>query len=129
MKLLNHKNIVRLYENERKKARKHFREIVSALGYCHAMHVIHRDLKAENLLLDANMNVKVADFGFSNQFAPGQRLNTWCGSPPYAAPELFQGKEYSGPEVDVWSMGVVLYVLYVARCHLMDPIWQSCVLA
>ncbi|EGF77087.1 hypothetical protein BATDEDRAFT_14212, partial [Batrachochytrium dendrobatidis JAM81] len=140
MKLLNHKNIVRLYEvidtpdelylimeyvsggeifdylvahgrMKEKEARKHFREIVSALGYCHAMHVIHRDLKAENLLLDANMNVKVADFGFSNQFAPGQRLNTWCGSPPYAAPELFQGKEYSGPEVDVWSMGVVLYVL------------------
>eukprot|EP00842_Homolaphlyctis_polyrhiza_P001324 jgi/Hompol1/2192/HPOL_002070-RA len=57
------------------------------------------------------MTVKVADFGFSNQFSPGQRLNTWCGSPPYAAPELFQGKEYTGPEVDVWSMGVVLYVL------------------
>ncbi|KAH9268891.1 hypothetical protein BASA84_000011 [Batrachochytrium salamandrivorans] len=119
MKLLNHKNIVRLYEvidtpdelylimeyvsggeifdylvahgrMKEKDARKHFREIVSALWYCHSMHVIHRDLKAENLLLDANMNVKVADFGFSNQFAPGQRLNTWCGSPPYAAPELFK---------------------------------------
>ncbi|RKP16373.1 Pkinase-domain-containing protein, partial [Rozella allomycis CSF55] len=94
-----------------KDARKHFRQIVSAVEYCHNLHVIHRDLKAENLLLDENMNTKIADFGFSNQFAPGQRLNTWCGSPPYAAPELFQGKEYTGPEVDIWSLGVVLYVL------------------
>jgi MAP/microtubule affinity-regulating kinase len=54
---------------------------------------------------------KVADFGFANNFTPGTQLNTWCGSPPYAAPELFQGKEYAGPEVDVWSLGVVLYVL------------------
>jgi len=140
MKLLNHPHIVRLYEvidtpkelylimeyaaggeifdylvahgrMKEKEARRHFRQIVSAIDYCHSLHVIHRDLKAENLLLDANMNVKIADFGFSNQFSPGQRLNTWCGSPPYAAPELFQGKEYSGPEVDIWSLGVVLYVL------------------
>ncbi|KAI9006042.1 kinase-like domain-containing protein [Gaertneriomyces semiglobifer] len=140
MKLLNHPHIVRLYEvidtpkelylimeyasggevfdylvahgkMKEKEARRHFRNIVSAVDYCHSLHVIHRDLKAENLLLDANMNVKIADFGFSNQFSPGQRLNTWCGSPPYAAPELFQGKEYSGPEVDIWSLGVVLYVL------------------
>ena len=53
----------------------------------------------------------MADFGFANNFTPGQQLNTWCGSPPYAAPELFQGKEYAGPEVDIWSLGVVLYVL------------------
>jgi len=140
MKLLNHPNIVKLYEvidtptelylfmeyassgeifdylvahgrMKEKEARRIYRQIVSAIDYCHNLHVIHRDLKAENLLLDRNMNVKIADFGFSNQFSPGQRLNTWCGSPPYAAPELFQGKEYSGPEVDIWSLGVVLYVL------------------
>ncbi|KAI9342034.1 kinase-like domain-containing protein [Obelidium mucronatum] len=140
MKLLNHPHIVRLYEvidtpNElylimeyaaggeifdylvahgrmkEKEARRHFRQIISAIEYCHEMHIIHRDLKAENLLLDANMNIKIADFGFSNQFNPGECLNTWCGSPPYAAPELFQGKEYLGPEVDIWSLGVVLYVL------------------
>ncbi|KAG4083568.1 Pkinase-domain-containing protein [Neocallimastix lanati (nom. inval.)] len=140
MKLLNHPNIVKLYEvidtptelylfmeyassgeifdylvahgrMKEKEARRIYRQIVSAIDYCHNLHVIHRDLKAENLLLDSNMNVKIADFGFSNQFSPGQRLNTWCGSPPYAAPELFQGKEYSGPEVDIWSLGVVLYVL------------------
>lgn len=92
-------------------ARKYFRQIISAVDYCHKVRIIHRDLKAENMLLDSSMNVKVADFGFSNQFSPQQRLNTWCGSPPYAAPELFQGKEYIGPEVDIWSLGVVLYVL------------------
>ncbi|KAJ1497720.1 Map microtubule affinity-regulating kinase [Coelomomyces lativittatus] len=140
MKLLNHPHIVKLFEvidtpNElflileyvpggeifdflvargrmkEKDARKYFRQIVSAVDYCHQLKIVHRDLKAENLLLDKDLNVKIADFGFSNQFSPGQRLNTWCGSPPYAAPELFQGKEYSGPEVDIWSLGVVLYVL------------------
>ncbi|KAJ3160603.1 Serine/threonine-protein kinase par-1 [Geranomyces michiganensis] len=138
MKLLSHPHIVRLYEvidtpkelylimeyasggeifdylvahgrMKEKEARRHFRQIVGAIDYCHGLHVIHRDLKAENLLLDGNMNVKIADFGFSNQFSPGQRLNTWCGSPPYAAPELFQGKEYSGPEVDIWSLGIARF--------------------
>ncbi|TPX34872.1 hypothetical protein SmJEL517_g02653 [Synchytrium microbalum] len=126
MKLLNHPHIVKLYEvidtprelflvmeyvAGEKEARKHFRQIVSAVEYCHNLRVIHRDLKAENLLLDENLNVKIADFGFSNQFDPNEHLNTWCGSPPYAAPELFQGREYVGPEVDCWSLGVVLFVL------------------
>uniref|UniRef100_A0A2K5QEK7 non-specific serine/threonine protein kinase n=1 Tax=Cebus imitator TaxID=2715852 RepID=A0A2K5QEK7_CEBIM len=68
-------------------------------------------LPPENLLLDANLNIKIADFCFSNLFTPGQLLKTWCGSPPCAAPELFEGKEYDGPKVDIWSLRVVLYVL------------------
>ncbi|XP_033220169.1 MAP/microtubule affinity-regulating kinase 4-like isoform X3 [Belonocnema kinseyi] len=93
------------------RARSTFAQILSAVEYCHSTGVAHRDLKAENLLLDAQMNVKIADFGFSNRFTPGERLSTWCGSPPYAAPEVFRGKHYAGPEIDVWSLGVVLYVL------------------
>ena len=72
----------------------YFFQIVSAVQYCHQKKIIHRDLKAENLLLDSEMNIKIADFGFSNEFIPGNKLDTFCGSPPYAAPELFQGKKF-----------------------------------
>nr|NP_569972.1 Salt-inducible kinase 2 [Drosophila melanogaster]AAF45711.1 Salt-inducible kinase 2 [Drosophila melanogaster]AJP62078.1 FI24002p1 [Drosophila melanogaster] len=92
-------------------ARFKFWQIISAVEYCHKKGIVHRDLKAENLLLDLNMNIKIADFGFSNHFKPGELLATWCGSPPYAAPEVFEGKQYTGPEIDIWSLGVVLYVL------------------
>uniref|UniRef100_A0A673L7E0 non-specific serine/threonine protein kinase n=1 Tax=Sinocyclocheilus rhinocerous TaxID=307959 RepID=A0A673L7E0_9TELE len=94
-----------------KEGRAKFRQIVSAVHYCHQKNIVHRDLKAENLLLDADSNIKIADFGFSNEFKLGSKLDTFCGSPPYAAPELFQGKKYDGPEVDIWSLGVILYTL------------------
>ncbi|XP_056012527.1 serine/threonine-protein kinase SIK2-like isoform X2 [Ostrea edulis] len=61
--------------------------------------------------MDANMNIKIADFGFGNFFKTNEHLGTFCGSPPYAAPEVFEGKKYLGPQIDVWSLGVVLYVL------------------
>ncbi|XP_060036069.1 serine/threonine-protein kinase SIK2 [Erinaceus europaeus] len=98
----------RLSESE---ARRKFWQILSAVDYCHGRKVVHRDLKAENLLLDNNMNIKIADFGFGNFFENGELLATWCGSPPYAAPEVFEGQQYEGPQLDIWSMGVVLYVL------------------
>ncbi|KAM5316096.1 serine/threonine-protein kinase SIK2 [Glossophaga mutica] len=98
----------RLNESE---ARRKFWQILSAVDYCHGRKIVHRDLKAENLLLDNNMNIKIADFGFGNFFKSGELLATWCGSPPYAAPEVFEGQQYEGPQLDIWSMGVVLYVL------------------
>ena len=73
-------------------ARHIFVQIVSAVKYCHSHGVVHRDLKAENLLLDSESNIKLADFGFSNYYKEGCFLSTWCGSPPYAAPELFEGR-------------------------------------
>lgn len=106
-------------------ARRKFWQILSAVEYCHDRHVVHRDLKAENLLLDANMNIKIADFGFGNFFKEGEQLATWCGSPPYAAPEVFEGKKYTGPQVDIWSLGVVLYVLVCGALPFDGPTLQE----
>ncbi|KAL8983107.1 MAG: hypothetical protein Q9205_002555 [Flavoplaca limonia] len=97
------------------KARRFFQQIVCAVEYCHRHKIVHRDLKPENLLLDADLNVKIADFGLSNIMTDGNFLKTSCGSPNYAAPEVISGKLYAGPEVDVWSCGVILYVLLVGR--------------
>nr|XP_034187178.1 serine/threonine-protein kinase SIK3-like isoform X6 [Osmia lignaria] len=105
-------------------ARRIFRQIVLAVRYLHHQRVVHRDLKAENLLLDADNNIKLADFGFSNEYTPGVPLSTWCGSPPYAAPEIFEGKHYDGPRADVWSLGVVLYVLVCGALPFDGPTMQ-----
>uniref|UniRef100_A0A3B4A5L0 non-specific serine/threonine protein kinase n=1 Tax=Periophthalmus magnuspinnatus TaxID=409849 RepID=A0A3B4A5L0_9GOBI len=138
MKTLNHPNIVQLFEvietektlylvmeyasggevfdylvahgrMKEKEARAKFRQVSQSLYSRHSR--VGLLLQAENLLLDADANIKIADFGFSNEFSVGSKLDTFCGSPPYAAPELFQGKKYDGPEVDIWSLGVILYTL------------------
>ncbi|KAJ3181487.1 hypothetical protein HDU87_001096 [Geranomyces variabilis] len=140
MRLLHHPNITRLYDvietdtqivltmehvqggelfdyivaQKRLKdrmARRLFRQIISALDYCHQSSIIHRDLKPENLLLDKNKDIKIIDFGFVKLFDRHECLQTFCGSPFYASPEMILGKHYQGPEVDVWSMGVILFAL------------------
>ncbi|XP_072305912.1 NUAK family SNF1-like kinase 1 [Eucyclogobius newberryi] len=98
----------RLPETE---ARTIFRQITSAVHFLHKNGVVHRDLKLENILLDQDLNVKLADFGLSNHFQKGTLLQTFCGSPLYAAPEIVQGLPYKGPEVDCWALGVLLYAL------------------
>lgn len=96
--------------NERE-SRYFFRQIVSALDYCHQNAIIHRDMKPENVLLDSNMQIRIIDFGFANFFHPQSTLSTFCGSPYYASPEMVRGMEYIGPEVDIWSLGVTLFTM------------------
>ncbi|XP_066249817.1 SNF-related serine/threonine-protein kinase-like isoform X1 [Euwallacea similis] len=142
MKLVQHPNVVRLYEvidtatklylilewgdggdlyeyiirHEQglpeDKAKDYFRQIVRAIAYCHQLHVVHRDLKPENVVFFKKLGaVKLTDFGFSNKFCPGQKLETSCGSLAYSAPEILLGDSYDAPAVDVWSLGVILYML------------------
>ncbi|CAI7650123.1 unnamed protein product [Penicillium glandicola] len=88
-----------------------FRQIIAALGYCHRFNICHRDLKPENILLDSNHNVKLADFGMAALQPAGHWLNTSCGSPHYAAPEIIYGRKYRGDKADMWSCGIILYAL------------------
>lgn len=156
MSMLNHPNIIQIYEvfeNKDKiilvmeyasggelydyvskfgslpegEARRIFRQITSAILYCHKHKVAHRDLKLENILLDIDNNAKIADFGLSNYFNEKNLLHTFCGSvllknnalkidynlrsPLYASPEIINGTPYKGPEVDCWSLGILLYTL------------------
>ncbi|CAF4891062.1 unnamed protein product, partial [Rotaria socialis] len=146
MKLVQHPNVVRLYEvidtpnklylilefadggdmydyitrhanglNE-SLSRKYFRQICRALKYCHKMYVCHRDLKPENIVFFEKQGVvKLTDFGFSNLFSPGKKLLTSCGSLAYSAPEILLGDPYDAPAVDIWSLGVILFMLVTGR--------------
>ncbi|GIJ90207.1 hypothetical protein Asppvi_009160 [Aspergillus pseudoviridinutans] len=88
-----------------------FRQIIAGLGYCHRFNICHRDLKPENILLDSWRNVKLADFGMAALQPAGHWLNTSCGSPHYAAPEIIYGRKYRGDKADIWSCGIILYAL------------------
>lgn len=93
-------------------ARIKFLDVLSAVDYTHSCGIVHRDLKAENILLDSEMNIKLVDFSFGTHFnSTNHLLTTWCGSPPYAAPEIFLGEPYIGVKADIWSLGVILYVM------------------
>lgn len=144
MKLLTHPNVLRLYDVwetskalylvleyveggelfdllvergplHEQEAVKYFRQIILGTAYCHALGICHRDLKPENLLLDASLNVKLADFGMAALESNGKLLETSCGLPHYAAPEIVSGLKYHGAASDVWSCGVILFALLTGR--------------
>ncbi|KAI0272770.1 kinase-like domain-containing protein [Gloeopeniophorella convolvens] len=95
----------------------YFQQIISAVGYCHRFNIAHRDLKPENLLLDQDKNIKVADFGMAawQMNNTSGLLQTACGSPHYAAPEVIEGRAYNGSTSDIWSCGVILFALLAGR--------------
>ncbi|KAF9117154.1 hypothetical protein BGX27_000003 [Mortierella sp. AM989] len=92
-------------------AKRWFRQICLAVQYCHLRKIVHRDLKLENILLDSQNNIKLIDFGFTRECESKKLLESYCGSAAYTSPEIIVGKKYSGPEADIWSLGVILYTL------------------
>jgi len=95
----------------------YFRQIMSGLQYCHSFSIIHRDLKPENILLSGENleTIKIADWGMATLQMPSSMLQTSCGSPHYASPEIVCGKSYEGPPSDIWSCGVILFALLSGR--------------
>lgn len=96
-------------------ARKFVRGIASALEYLHLNNIVHRDLKIENIMISTSGEIKIIDFGLSNMYDVNKQLHTFCGSLYFAAPELLKANPYIGPEVDIWSFGVVIYVLVCGK--------------
>lgn len=108
----------RLTEHE---AAHYFGQIIDAVAYCHKFQICHRDLKPENILLDRNHNIKLADFGMAALETRQKLLETSCGSPHYAAPEIVSGKSYHGSPSDVWSCGVILFAMLTGHLPFDDP--------
>ncbi|KAJ8748455.1 hypothetical protein K2173_003350 [Erythroxylum novogranatense] len=153
MKLVNHPNVVKIYEVMASKtkiyiviefveggelfdkiakcgklkedeARRYFQQLINAVDYCHSRGVFHRDLKPENLLLDSSGALKVSDFGlsaFSQQLRGDGLLHTACGTPNYAAPEVLRDRGYDGTTADLWSCGVILFVLMAGYLAFNEP--------
>eukprot|EP00826_Nyctotherus_ovalis_P041832 TRINITY_DN4259_c0_g2_i2.p1 TRINITY_DN4259_c0_g2~~TRINITY_DN4259_c0_g2_i2.p1 ORF type:complete len:475 (+),score=75.01 TRINITY_DN4259_c0_g2_i2:139-1425(+) len=96
-------------------ARDVFRQIVQGIQYCHSRNVSHRDIKLENVLVTCGDEVRIIDFGFSACYSPETKLHSFCGTPSYMAPEIISKKEYHGPGVDVWALGVLLYTIVTGR--------------
>ncbi|KAI0030047.1 kinase-like domain-containing protein [Vararia minispora EC-137] len=105
---------------EESQARRLFQQIISGVDYSHRLRIVHRDLKPENILLDDDLNVKIADFGLSSEIKEDDFLKTACGSPNCAAPEVVRGGPYKAPGVDVWSCGIVLYMMLCGRLPFED---------
>lgn len=110
--ILKHENGV-----DEETAKKYFRQIVHAISYCHKLHVVHRDLKPENVVFFEKLGmVKLTDFGFSNKFCPGQKLETSCGSLAYSAPEILLGDSYDAPKVGKFQI-LFLYFKGISIMH------------
>lgn len=103
------------------RATKYLAQLVDALAYCHRHSVVHRDIKIENIMVDGNDRIKLIDFGLANFYDPSSHLNTSCGTIPYTAPEILRGDKYIGPEIDIWSLGVVLFTMLTGSLPFGDP--------
>ena len=98
----------------------YFRQIISAIEYVHKLGICHRDLKPENILINSKNDIKLIDFGLGKMFTKGQLLKTQCGSPFYASPEMINGNKYNGFNSDIWSLGVILYLMLFEELPFMD---------